>query len=201
MILLSIPGVLSGQSARQAPGAWVAAGAVVGSSRLYCDACGSATESRAGVAPEATFGYTLGPSLALALDLTGTVNAHDGVRDRYGYFTMGAVFFPVASTPFSIEAGAGVARYREDIPRSASSSTRDYVGTSGFGWRVGAGYEIALTPSLALLPRVQYLNGGSTSLRLGRVASGYSASHQTIAGSIQVVWNFTANPFALRRTR
>jgi hypothetical protein len=193
--LLLVPVCLAAQSPRQTPGAWIAAGVTVGSSELSCDACGTESQSHTGFAPGATLGYSVSRSLALALDLTGTASAHDDVRERQGFVTLGAVLFPVASMPFSLSAGAGFTRYSQDIPRTGG--VRDQLTSSGFGWRAGIAYDIAISPSVGLVPSVQYLSGGRSALELGNASSGYDASHKTVAVSVRLVWNFTANPFAL----
>lgn len=194
-----LPAIAVAQSPRQARGAWVAAGMTVGSGTLSCTACGSATQSHTGLAPGVMLGYTISPAVAAAIDITGTISAHDGVRERHGALTVNAIVFPLGAVPVSVAAGAGFTRYRRDIPRTGGA--RDHLGTSGFGWRAGIAYDVALTPSLALVPSVAYLAGAESDLVIGDAASGYTASHHTIAASLRLAWNFTANPFTLGTRR
>jgi hypothetical protein len=198
VVLMLAASNVHAQTARRTPGFWVAGIASSGSARLTCSTCGTTPGAHVGVAPGVGLGYSLSRNLAVGVELSGIVTAHDGIRERFSYLTAGFVAYPLKALPVAVEAGGGLARYIEDIRRSEAGGARDNVRSTGPAWRAALSYDVAVSPAVSIVPRAQISGGTSAELQIGGVASGYRTSHHLFGASIAVVWNLTATPFALR---
>jgi opacity protein-like surface antigen len=116
--------------------------------------------------PTVTFGIggTPSPNVRVGFEYSGWFNSTSSLTDGDGHdlgsgtevfhqFLLTAQAYPDRSSGLYIKGGAGLA--------SSGTYYRDYDSNfeTGFGWVVGAGYEVPLSRNVALAPLVEYRSG------------------------------------------
>ena len=132
--------------AQERKGFFFGIGLGYGSLTTSCDGCsGNATGALSG---HWRLGGAVSERFLLGVESTGWY--HD---DGYGFVTMGTLtangyFYPVASAGLFVKGGAGLA----NVLSTGGA-------TFGFGWQIGAGYDIRVGQKTALTPTLTYFNG------------------------------------------
>jgi outer membrane protein with beta-barrel domain len=150
-------------------GFWFGIGGGFGSAGVSCDdECGAEGREGSGVAL-IEGGWTLNPQTRLGLvfnfwskddksdpDFAATVNL---------YNVSGAItYFPQPDTGFFVKGGAGVAIIDVDFSGLGSGATVDLG--KGFGFMVGAGYDIPVWSRVAVTPAVNFWYGQPGDLKI-----------------------------------
>lgn len=101
-------------------------------------------------------GGTVSPHLRLGGEITGWADSRydaeveGNVRSYLGGIFMIGQVYPIRSSGLFIKTGVGLTRSGEDIDGTDLSE-------DGFGWTVGAGYEVRLSRSLFLTPTIDLM--------------------------------------------
>jgi hypothetical protein len=165
LVCLGMPSVSAAQN-RQ--GFWFGVGGGYGSAGIDCDGCESADREGSGVF-YLKGGWTLNPRVLLGgefnfwtkefqveSDVNGSLNMYN--------FSATVTFYPQPKGGFFVKGGAGAAVTDMDLKVSGSGMTVD-LGT-GFGFIVGAGYDIPVGRKIAITPAINYWYGRPGDLKV-----------------------------------
>jgi opacity protein-like surface antigen len=109
-------------------------------------------------------GGTVNPNFRLGAELSGWADRHydsqaqDNVTSYLGGLMLVGQFYPSQRAGFFLKGGVGVTRSGEDLAGPGGDLHED-----GFGYTVGAGYEIKLSRNLAITPTIDLLQHRSQS--------------------------------------
>lgn len=146
----------SPQSPQMRQGFWIGFGFGGGSAGLSCNTSfdpNCANQSReTGFAGYLKMGGTLTPKLLLGGESTGWTKSESGTTFRLATLAAAAYFYPAPATGFFVKGGPGFSVY------SASDSTDKESGT-GFGFILGAGYDIRVGRNISITPGANFLWG------------------------------------------
>lgn len=102
-------------------------------------------------------GGTVNPNLRLGGELFGWTDRHydsqaaDNVTSYFGGLLLTGQFYPSRRSGFFVKGGLGVTRSGEDLAGPGGDLHED-----GFGYSVGAGYEIKLSPAVFITPTIDW---------------------------------------------
>lgn len=105
-------------------------------------------------------GGTPSQSVRLGAELFGWWNGiYDATQqmnatDTFGAFLIDAQYYPDRHGGFYLKGGVGIAHSGESFSCCVASASE-----SGFGWSVGAGYDIPLSRNLAIAPIADFYQG------------------------------------------
>ncbi|MGH7592652.1 MAG: outer membrane protein [Gemmatimonadales bacterium] len=105
-------------------------------------------------------GGTPNQSVRLGAELFGWWNGiydtalQQNATDNFSAFLIDAQFYPDRRAGFYVKGGLGIARSGESFSYGYSSFSE-----SGFGWSVGAGYDIRLSRNFAIAPTADFYQG------------------------------------------
>ena len=164
VVWLTMPSVSSAQD-RQ--GFWFGVGGGYGSAGIRCDDCDDSGREGSG-AFYLKGGWTVNPNVLVGGEFnfwskeTQLDPEFKAAINMYN-FSGTVTLYPKADAGFFVKGGAGVAVIDADISGLGSSMTID-LGT-GFGFIVGAGYDIPLGRRVAITPAVNYWYGAPGDLK------------------------------------
>jgi hypothetical protein len=156
--LLAALGVLAlcgaGAAAAQHPqtreGFWIGFGFGYGSRHESCDACGSTTDG--GVSSFLKLGGTLSKSVLLGGSVNAWTKSESGLTETLGNVTGSVYYYPAPASGFFLTGGVGFSEYR--------LSDGGSVDGTGWGFTVGAGYDLRVGRMISLTPVVNFAYGG-----------------------------------------
>jgi hypothetical protein len=123
-----------------------------------CDGC----DREGGLSGHLRLGGALSPQLLIGVETTGWYKDEDGGSVTTGTLTGNAYFYPSAKGGFFAKGGIGLGSLGVSFDGGGSDSE------TGFGWQVGAGYDIRVGTKTAITPTVTYfmshINGGSVNV-------------------------------------
>jgi len=165
-------GVSPGTSpAEHRSGWWGAFGPAYGLAGLSCTGCDYSNKS--GFGGNIALGGTIHPHWRLGADGSGWYKSESGTTVWTGVLALAAFYYPSLTNEFWIKAGPGVGYTR------LSGGEGGTVSSTGFGYTVGAGYDIltggkdiALTPFVAWVQQVSGnadVNGASSEKLTGHI--------------------------------
>ncbi|MEO7353064.1 MAG: outer membrane beta-barrel protein [Gemmatimonadales bacterium] len=103
-------------------------------------------------------GGTPNSSVRVGGEFFGWFNSVDGGTETFGAALVMAQVYPVKTAGLYLKAGGGIAQ--------AGTPPADFIGPNitetGFGWSVGAGFDIALSPQVSVGPTVDFYKGTFT---------------------------------------
>jgi hypothetical protein len=153
---------LSAQSAQMREGFWIGFGFGGGSAGLSCNLGCEGMSRETGFSGYLKIGGTLTPKLLLGGESTGwTKSDSAGTTFQLGTLVAAAYLYPAPATGFFIKGGPGFAVYRE------SNDTAGKASGMGFGFLLGAGYDIRVSRNISITPVVNFLWGSIGDLKSG----------------------------------
>lgn len=130
-------------------------GVGLGYGSLGCDGC----DSQGGVSGHLRLGGKLNQRLLLGVESTGWYKSEDGASLNTGTLTGNVYVYPSETAGFFAKGGVGLGYAGASVDGFGSDSE------TGFGWQVGAGYDIRVGTKTAITPTVTYfsssIEGGS----------------------------------------
>ena len=102
-------------------------------------------------------GGTPNASVRVGAELFGWGSDEPDGFESFGTALLAFQFFPVREQGLFLKAGGGIASSRIEFNNGASTTE------TGFGWSVGAGYDIQLSRRFGLGPSVDFYQGSFTS--------------------------------------
>jgi hypothetical protein len=139
-------------SAQERSGFFFGVGLGYGSLGLSCDDCGD-TEREDSFSGHFRLGGAVSPQFLLGGESVGWYKDEDGGSLSFGTLTGNAYYYPSKGTGLFLKGGLGLGYTEVQI---------DFLGSeteTGFGWQVGAGYDIRLGTKTALTPTITYAQG------------------------------------------
>ena len=141
------------------PGLWIAAGGGYSLGSTDCARCSVA--SLTGFAAVVGFGGSASRKIRFGVEGVGWFqSAADTAREYIGVVAV-VQWFPVKTTPLSIQFGLGGGRYAEE-------GGGDILEASGFNVQLGASYDYYFTRNIAVRPFVRYLFSRGLTTKLNR---------------------------------
>jgi hypothetical protein len=131
-------------------------------------------------------GHRLGEHARIGMQVNGWLLQASNLNDPTvgeSVSTALAIFdaFPIQKVPLFLRGGTGLAMYSNNHPLAS--------GGHGFAWTAGAGYEIPLTTTAALVPVVSYSLGGFGDVRTA-VEIATNRRYSVIEFKAGFVWHF-----------
>lgn len=151
-------GLVDVSSSGERSGFWVSFGVGAGTESFKFDDDPSYSAGLTKPAFTARLGGTVNPNLRLGAELTGwgdrhyDSNAQENVTTYLGGLMLVGQFYPSRRAGFFVKGGLGVTRSGEDVAGPGGDLHED-----GFGYSVGAGYDIKLSRSVSITPTVDLL--------------------------------------------
>jgi hypothetical protein len=145
-------------------GFWANFGIGAGSESFKFDDTPSYSSGLVKPAYSLRMGGTVNPNFRLGIELSGWADRHydsqaqDNVTSYLGGLMLVGQFYPSQRAGFFLKGGVVVTRSGEDLAGPGGDLHED-----GFGYTVGAGYEIKLNRSLAITPTIDLLQHRSQS--------------------------------------
>ena len=136
-----------------------------GSSALTCTGC-STSDRENGASGYFRVGKGFTPSMMLGLELNGWNKTENNVTGRAGMFSAIAQWYPSMTNGFFAKGGLGLARTTIDDRTGASP---DKVEATGFGYQVGAGYDMNIARRWSITPYVNFLGAPEAQAKLNGV--------------------------------
>jgi hypothetical protein len=168
VLTLAWIGMPSVAAAQNRQGFWFGVGGGYGSAGIACDDCEDSGREGGG-AFYLKGGWTLNPRVLVGGEFnfwSKTFEVEPGVTGAVNMYNIAATltFYPQAKSGFFVKGGAGAAMTDMDMKASGISMTVD-LGT-GFGFIVGAGYDIPLGRKIAITPAFNYWYGRPGDLKV-----------------------------------
>lgn len=151
-------GLVDVSSSGERSGFWISFGVGAGTESSRFDDQASYTPGLTKPAYSVRLGGTVNPNLRLGAELTGWGDRHydarvqDNITDYLGGLMLVGQFYPSRRAGFFLKGGLGVTRSGEDVAGPGGDLHED-----GFGYTVGAGYDIKLSRSVSITPTVDLL--------------------------------------------
>lgn len=193
---VAAPGTLKAQSslgAHDVKGLWIGMGAGVSSFSSDCSGCLS--QKWAGFSGTVSFGWALSPRARVGAYLDGFWGGGSPLSVRMSAVGVTAAIRPLIRSRVFVLGGGGYVRYR----MSRGGAGPDTVLVSGFGWRVGAGYDLALRDGWAVVPTVVYDRIGARPATINGAPSGTDVTGTAVRLVLEVDWHWS--PIQWRPTR
>lgn len=156
--LATLGGLASGVASAQRPqtrqGFWIGFGFGGGSAGISCDIdpeCANLTRET-GFTGHLKIGGTLTPKVLLGGESTGWTKKESGVTSQLGNLAAAAYLYPAPATGFFVKGGPSFSYFRED------DGTDEATGT-GFGFMIGAGYDIRVGTNISITPVASFYWG------------------------------------------
>ena len=137
------------------PGLWIAAGGSYGLASTDCVRCSVASLS--GFAAVVGFGGSASRKIRFGVEGVGWFQAGADTTREYIGLAVIVQWFPVKTTPLSIQVGVGGGRYAEQ-------GGGDLLEASGFNLQIGANYDYYFSRNIAVRPFARYLFTGAGGL-------------------------------------
>lgn len=158
---------LHAQYGRGRSGFWLRVGAGYGSANVSCNEC-SIGPRMDGVAASLEMGGTLNRYVRLGGFIDGWTHGSGDAAETMSTVGASLYYYPAPRGPFFIKGGLGFSAYHA-AGFAAYDNFGNFVGSSaisgtGWGFVTGAGFEIPIGRSVALVPFVDYSWGGVGSL-------------------------------------
>jgi len=134
-------------------GFWIGFGFGYGSRHESCDGCGSATDG--GVSSFLKLGGTLSKSVLLGGSVNAWTKSQSGLTERLGNVTASLFYYPAPASGFFLTGGLGLSNYHVSDGGSENSS--------GWGFTLGAGYDVRVGKNVSLTPVTNFAYGGGMS--------------------------------------
>jgi hypothetical protein len=148
LFLLSSP--LGAQDPLPRDGLTIAFGLGGGTRGLDCTGCD--VDREGGATAFLFVGGTINPRLTLGAELNGWGKAEDDIEQSVASAMAVAHFYPRASRGLFVSGGVG-------LTAMAVDQTPDEFRTDGFGFQLGAGYDIRVARGLSLSPYLTWVRG------------------------------------------
>ena len=151
--------VLAQGEAWEDPGFWVAAGGGYGVASTDCVRCSEG--SLGSFVALLGFGGSASRKIRFGVEGVGWCQAgSDTAREYIGIVAI-MQWFPLETTPLSIQVGIGGGRYAEE-------GGGDLLDASGFSLQIGANYDYYFSRNIAVRPFVRYLSSRGLTTKLNR---------------------------------
>ena len=137
-------------------GFWIGFGFGYGTAGLTCDACGSTTREGS-ASGYVKLGGTLNKSVLLGGEVDAWTKSESGATVTLGNVSAAAYLYPAPQTGFFFKGGVGYANLRVSNSGTATAN--------GFGFVVGAGYDIRVGRNISLTPVANFYWGGDGDLK------------------------------------
>lgn len=122
-----------------------------GSSGTTCDGC--TTDRQTAPTIYLRLGGAVRPDLIIAGEINSWDKQENGSRFSISTFNAVAQWYPQQRNGFYLIGGLGLGALHVEVPANIGTLTND---GSGFGYQVGAGYDIRLARNFSLTPYVNY---------------------------------------------
>jgi hypothetical protein len=139
-------------SAQERQGFFFGIGLGYGSLGLSCDNCGD-TSREGSYSGGLRLGGAITPQVLVGAETVGWYKDEDGASLNFGVLSGNAYYYPSKTLGLFVKGGVGLAYTEAQV---------DYVGSdseTGFGWQVGAGYDIRIGQKTAITPIFTWANG------------------------------------------
>jgi hypothetical protein len=142
--------VVVAQRPQTREGFWIGFGFGYGSAHGACSSCGGANWG--GATAFLKLGVTLSPSVLLGGAVNGWSKSRGGVTTALGNVTASVFYYPAVKSGLFVTGGLGFSDYMA----SGDSSTTG----NGWGFTLGAGYDVRVGRNVSLTPSVHFVYGG-----------------------------------------
>lgn len=155
-------------AAQDRAGFWFGIGAGFGSAGVSCDDCGNLDRENSG-AGYLKLGWTLSQQALVGIEVNGW-SKHDTSDPNFKaaiklYNVSGTLtYYPQPSSGLFLKGGVGSAIIDVDLKGLSTSTTLDLG--KGFGFLLGAGYDIPVWRRVSLTPAVNYWHGQPGDLKI-----------------------------------
>jgi hypothetical protein len=181
-LLLGCAATLHAQHPQVRKGFWIGFGAGYGSAKPSCDGCGT-MESRGSYTAHIRMGGVLSPHLLLGGDIDGWAKRESGTTLSLGNVTAALYYYPMPASGLFLKGGLGASGFHGEV----SSTVTTTASGGGYGFTIGAGYDIRVGRNISLTPVANLMWG-----HVGEVTSGSSV--------IATGWKHTIFEFGLDLT-
>jgi hypothetical protein len=124
----------------------------IGGGSAGIEASGASSDREAGIAGSFRAGYVIKPQFSLELDSNGWSKEVDGTTVTFSVTSAAVNYYP-GNSGLLLRGGVGVGSGKASIQ---SGSTTVSSTETGFGFLVGAGYELRVMRTFAITPQVEY---------------------------------------------
>jgi hypothetical protein len=125
-----------------------------GGSSAYTQTGAPTTDRENGASGYLRVGKGFTPSMMLGLELNGWNKTENNLTGRAGMFSAIAQWYPSMTNGFFAKGGLGLARTTLE---AKTATTTDKVESTGFGYQVGAGYDMSIARRWSITPYVNFL--------------------------------------------
>ncbi len=154
IVIACSAGVAAAQRAQTREGFWIGFGFGYGSAHATCTGCASASEG--GATGFLKLGGTLSPKVLLGGAVNAFSKSSGGATETLGNVTGSIFYYPAPASGFFVTGGLGFSEY--DLSGGGVS-----ISSTGWGFTVGAGYDIRVGRMISLTPVADFAYGGGLS--------------------------------------
>jgi opacity protein-like surface antigen len=156
---------LSAQRPQTREGFWIGFGFGGGSAGRSCNLVCDSLSRETGFSGYLKIGGTLSPKILLGGESTGWTKSESGTTVQLGNLSAAAYFYPAPATGFFLKGGPGFSVYMADDGTDKESG-------SGFGFLLGAGYDLRVSTNISITPVVSYYFGSIGDVEFSGSTSG-----------------------------
>jgi outer membrane protein with beta-barrel domain len=167
VFVLATAVVASAQRPQTRQGFWIGFGFGGGSAGISCTGCDSLSRET-GFTGHLKMGGTLSPKVLLGGESIGWTKKESGTTSQLGNLAAAVYLYPAPATGFFLKGGPSFSYHRSD------DGTDELTGT-GFGFMLGAGYDVRVGTKISLTPVASFYWGsiGEVTLNGGTSSSGF----------------------------
>ena len=162
-LLFGCAATLQAQHPQVRDGFWIGFGIGYGSVTASCDGC--SFDSRGSYTGHLRLGGVLSPHLLLGGDIDAWTKSENGTTLTLGNVTAALYYYPVPTSGLFLKGGIGGSAFNGE----ASSTVTTTADGGGYGFTLGAGYDIRVGRNISITPVASFLWG-----HVGEVKSGSS---------------------------
>jgi opacity protein-like surface antigen len=155
-----------------------------GSSTYTCAGCQADRENGASGYLRVGKGFT--PSMMLGLELNGWNKTENNVTGRNGMLSAIAQWYPSMTNGFFAKGGLGLARTTID---DRTGTAPDKIEATGFGYQVGAGYDMSIARRWAITPYINFLGAPDANAKLNGVDAGQKLGSNYVQYGLGLSWH------------
>jgi opacity protein-like surface antigen len=164
---------LSAQRTQMREGFWIGFGLGGGSAGQSCNLVCDSLSRQTGFSGYLKIGGTLSPKILLGGESSGWTKSESGTTVRLGNLSAAVYFYPAPATGFFLKGGPGFSVYSADDGTDKESGT-------GFGFTLGAGYDIRVSRNISITPVANFLWGSIGDVKSGDLSTQGLGLKQTV---------------------
>lgn len=187
VLALLIPSLSVAQSANPQVrnGFTISFGLGAGSGGLSCSDCG--TDRETGFSGYLRLGGAVRSNLIIGGETNGFTKTLSDGTVTFGYYSAIAQWYPQPNTGFFLKANAGIASSQFVVDDPSFGSIE--VTSTGFGFGVGAGYDLRLGKNFSLTPYVNYLRSAGADAQYDGRSLDYKLNSNLVQLGLGFTWH------------